>query len=526
MPREISDIRAAVLSWDAAAHDKSALLPTDIANGTIKFRDTTLLVRQSWIDLKNSILSGPAKGKHILLRGKAGRGKSSFVSYLIFAILLNARWSSTRSRDELVAGSEEQEPPERQIKRRRTSFEGEEERIRRLTNPVITFVTHGDEGSVTIRLSLDDMVVCQGAPAGSHYYINDYVSGGNTKFLGSFLTMGVTSKEKQKERFEKNLAEEGGTKFMMLSPSIEELRLMFDGLAEEDLNRRIEVVGHNPRLLEEMGGNEDTIVDDEFFEVVAQAAHEALGEDHPHFSWAIAKVVAVLRAEKKSGAVGSNMTLSSMFLDYIPSNVELPSSAHCFEEVSASRFMSFVHGKLVEHFKSSKDETLKALFGSSGLGQCHEYDCHQFLLRMTTNQTHLCWSATSKTWMPLVLGPSADIVHDRRRIIHVRTIKDIAKLGPSDYGLPSICNYPLIDSVLKPCTTTQMTISRRHRGAVNKLGQIKESMDLGDQTMKMIFFVTENNIYDFVFPTELPNVDLYVTVPVSNLTMEKANDIR
>lgn len=271
MPREISDIRAAVLSWDAAAHDKSALLPTDIANGTIKFGDTTLLVRQSWIELKNSILSGPAKGKHILLRGKAGRGKSSFVSYLIFAILLNARWSSTRSRDELLAGSEEQEPPERQIKRRMTSFEGDEERIRRRTNPVITFVTHGDEGSVTIRLSLDDMVVCQGAPAGSHYYINDYVSGGNTKFLGSFLTMGVTSKEKQKERFEKNLAEEGGTKFMMLSPSIEELRLMFDGLPEEDLNRLIEVVGHNPRLLEEMGGNEDTIVDDEFFEVVAQA---------------------------------------------------------------------------------------------------------------------------------------------------------------------------------------------------------------------------------------------------------------
>eukprot|EP00981_Chlorochromonas_danica_P015984 scaffold15077_cov527-Ochromonas_danica.AAC.1 len=204
----------------------------------------------------------------------------------------------------------------------------------------------------------------------------------------------------------------------------------------------------------------------------------------------------------------------------------MPSRAPCYEEVSASRFMSFVHGKLIEHFKSSKDETLKALFGSSGLGRCHEYDSHQFLLRMTTNQTHLCWSATSKTWTPLILGPIVGSVHDRRRIVRVRTIEDIKTLGPNDYGLPSICNYPLIDSILKPCTTTQMTISKRHRGAVNKLGQIKKSMDLGGQTMKMIFFVTENNVCDFVFPTELPNVDLYVTVPVNNLTMEKANDMR
>jgi hypothetical protein len=272
--------------------------------------------------------------------------------------------------------------------------------------------------------------------------------------------------------------------------------------------------------------------------VVTQAARATLGEEHPHCAWAIAKVVAVLQAETTSGAAAeaSNTTLSSMLLDYIPSNFTLsPSSPRCcFEEVSASRCMSFVHGTLVEHCQSRQDEARKAAwFGRAGLGPCHAFDCHQFLLRMTTRQTHFCWSATRESWIPLVLGPTADIdnnniAHDRRRrIVHVRTRDDLAKLTPSDYGLPSICNYPLIDSVLTPGLATHMAISKRHRGAVHHLRQSTESLQFGQPTMKMVFFVTENNLKDFVFPTDLPGVELYVTVPVaSDFTMEKATNMR
>jgi hypothetical protein len=112
--------------------------------------------------------------------------------------------------------------------------------------------------------------------------------------------------------------------------------------------------------------------------------------------------------------------------------------------------------------------------------------------------------------------------------VPVRTIEDIKKLGHNDYGLPSICNYPLIDSVLKPSITTQMTISKSHRGAIGKLNQIKRSMELENEQIKMIFFATENSAGAFVFPStsDLPNTDMYVTVPVFGLSAEKANELR
>lgn len=526
VPRVAVEIHNAVQQWDASKHNTADALPINTVNAKVQFGDTILLVRKDWIDLKKELLFGKNKKKIALLRGKAGRGKSSFVAYFMFSVLLEAKLNKGKPDAELLL--ENLAEGGHQSKRRRISMEKDDERLKRLRDPVITFVTHGDSDSVIVRLSLDGAVVCPSAPYGSHYYINDYISGGNAKYLGSYLTMGVTSQEKQKERFEKNLAEECGTKHMMLSPSVEELRLMFDDLDGQDLDHRIEVVGNNPRLLEEMGGPEDLIVDDELYDVVEEAARESLGEEHPYYGWAVAKVVSVLRAERKCGSSGSTMTLSSMFLDFIPSNIGLVLKGHCFEEVSSSRFMAFVHGKLIAHFKSSTDETLKALFGSSGIGQCHEYDCHQFLLRMTAGQSHLCWSASTEQWMPVTLGPITDTPHQRRKIVPVRTIEDIKKLGHNDYGLPSICNYPLIDSVLKPSITTQMTISKRHRGAIGKLNQIKRSMELENEQIKMIFFATENSAGAFVFPStsDLPYTDMYVTVPVFGLSAEKANELR
>jgi hypothetical protein len=259
-------------------------------NATIQFGDTILLVRKDWIDLRKELLRGRTKKKRALLRGKAGRGKSSFVAYFMFAVLLEAKLNRTRSDAELLLETLGDDDVH-QSKRRRVSLEKDDERLQRLRDPVITFVTHGDADSAIVRLCLEGAVMCPSAPAGSHYYINDYVSGGNAKFLGSYLTMGVTSQERQKERFEKNLAEECGSKHMMLSPSVEELRLMFDDLDGQDLDHRIEVVGNNPRLLEEMGGADDLIVYDEFYDVVEEAARESLGEDHPYYGWAVAKVV-------------------------------------------------------------------------------------------------------------------------------------------------------------------------------------------------------------------------------------------
>lgn len=58
----------------------------------ITFGPLTLLIREEWFNLKNNILALSPRAT-IFLRRTSGRGKSSFVYYLIYCILIAGKGS-------------------------------------------------------------------------------------------------------------------------------------------------------------------------------------------------------------------------------------------------------------------------------------------------------------------------------------------------------------------------------------------------------------------------------------------------
>ena len=62
------------------------------------------------------------------------------------------------------------------------------------------------------------------------------------------------------------------------------------------------------------------------------------------------------------------------------------------------------------------------------------------------------------------------------RKVLIRRIEDIGNLLRSDYGLPIISNFPLIDAVIQPNVLLQMTEGRSHKGAKTALESICEQL--------------------------------------------------
>jgi hypothetical protein len=163
------------------------------------------------------------------------------------------------------------------------------------------------------------------------------------------------------------------------------------------------------------------------------------------------------------------------------------------------------------------------LFGSSGVGNSFELDSHNFFAGLTS-LNHPC------QWELLQLGGTSP----RTKVICRNITSIAAKLDESKdvsrrYLMPSICNLALIDSVIPDDIVLQMTISKKHSGAMDRMGDIRE--ELGNPAaVLMIFVVPEDTIEDFSFPVELTQskyqyVHMYVTVP-KIMTIEEARIVK
>ena len=64
-----------------------------ILTGSVFWAEATtrLVIRQRWIEYRDRILRNSSKSRVVLLTGKSGRGKSVFLRYLIFYILLETK---------------------------------------------------------------------------------------------------------------------------------------------------------------------------------------------------------------------------------------------------------------------------------------------------------------------------------------------------------------------------------------------------------------------------------------------------
>ena len=92
----------------------------------------------------------------------------------------------------------------------------------------------------------------------------------------------------------------------------------------------------------------------------------------------------------------------------------------------------------------------------------------------------------------------------------IRTIEDIGELKTSEYGLPVIGNFALVDAVIQPNTLINFTISDKHKGAVDKLNDILEQLQ-DPENARIVIVTTHANLDRFHYMNELSTIRQYVT---------------
>jgi hypothetical protein len=430
-----------------------------------------ILVGDRWEELRDSILSGDHR--YVLLKGKSGRGKSVFLIYLIYFILNRARTNEDNNVSQHVK------------------------------NPVIIYV---DRLGVIHRVTLEKVEITTVANYfGAHYFFSDNVdiAQGN---LASQVCLGLTCGDKSKfKEFNKRMAEMNATSIVryMMSFSVEEMKALFNGkLNEEEIQFRFDVVGGNPRKFMQTSLLESI----HYFDIIHAALKLMFGQDYvPDDSgnvtekqrlgqWAERLIQHTLETSDDSDS-----TDSSLFKDYYFTG----NPNGMVRENYATTFMGIVGGGIYSHLKGNLNESLKRLFGISGFGNAFEFSCHGFILNSVSNE-RWCFNGNYET-VKLALGQQNKVL--------IRNVADIEHLKDGDYGLPTVCNFPLVDAVIKPDIVLQMTIGDRRERAIHRAGEIADAMGISTSQMKMVFVVPIDHIETFSFPPGLAemNVPMYLT---------------
>jgi hypothetical protein len=359
---------------------------------------------------------------------------------------------------------------------------------------------------VSLLLTLSGARTVASIPISVYYYIADIKGDENRTHLAQRFTMVVASDDAGKTEFRKRVKETGGTTFAMLSPTREQMHSIFkDTLSADEIDFRLDVVGCNPRELGTVS-DETCKPNPDFVGIVTDTCDEVLGctdDDPTHFKW----VMGVVMQSIETATVGENkITMTSLFREDIQEGRDLIS-------VFTSTFMCFLAGRIRDKFTTDTLGFLTMLFGRSGVGNCHEYDAHSFFCGLTS-ATHPCWRLADRKWvkLPLGAGPRQKVIFRNINSISNAMLKSVTV--PLRYLLPSITNLALIDSIIPASIpyVLQMTVSEKHRGATNRMADIRTQLGEPD-TVRMIFVVPEDVVAKFTFPTDMPEyVEMYVTV--------------
>lgn len=430
------------------------------------------------------ILSGKSHG---VISGKAGRGKSMFLLFLIFEILLCAR-SGTPS-----ALIENLEPP---------------------ADVVILYI---DRSRKRYRVTTQGIENYNGKAADITYCFSDNVDISDAK-VGSALTLAVTSGDTDVlKEFSKRLEGVGDEQARLYMPSLtmDEMAQVFPTLSQQEVQFKFDIVGGNPRKFQSTSyaapsskyGHVVVDVLDWLFgpsyipaNAGQQTAEQKLGR------WAIDLVLGVLNAALRSRAVPVGPAAdSSLFREDI---VRADYSQE--REDFSSRFLAIVASKLKEEFETDVIDSLKNLFGSSGMGNAFEYTSHVVLAN--ANAEHICLTSEG-TYVKVALG-------NRHKVL-IRNVADIANLQVGDRGVPTTCNFPFVDEVIPPNLGVQFTTGRTHKVPNTSGPQIIQALGLASWAEFMVVFVVPRNVLPlFRFPTNLGAMKMSVTVP--EVTTDKA----
>lgn len=421
-----------------------------------------LVIQPQWIQLYALLVNGDLT--HVLLEGKAGRGKSVFVRYMIIRMLEDPVIPNTATFAYAVKDSIE----------KYSIFWIEK------TNALVNVIK---------RISKEPT-----------YLFLDNVD--STLTMCGKLNIGLTSGDIEGLKdFRKTIshARHFGKSYAMLALDLKVMRLIFPALLTDDVQFRFDVLGGNPRLFLD---HEPVNVEEYNEQLISQELQSCFtmffGVTYNHLMetpeglrtrWAMCLIAKRVQQRKECD--------SSFFLaDF------LTDSGQCRVRF-ASTFLRLVAGALESKNDATLRDALMKIVGSSGLGHAHEYLSHKAFL------------AGEPTTTTFGLNTSQDVVElpvglYGRQVTLVRNIQDLTNLPLTAYGLPTISNFPAVDAILFP-NLLQMTISDTHDVAVGKLSKIADVFKVPLKDLNLIFVVESvKKAWTFKFPV-VQEINMFVT---------------
>lgn len=449
-----------------------------ILSGSVYWAESTtqLVIRESWITYRDMILSGSPCC--VNLKGKSGRGKSVFLRYLIFYILLEIGTVDATSRQE------------------------------HRTNPRIAFMDRDavlyyiTKDSITLYSDRYNLVAAVGLP---HFYFTDNVDVDSAS-AGSLVTMALSSGDTVVlKNFSKRMNEAriiNRLHLIMQGLDLDEMLLVFPDLTAEEVTFKFDVVGGNPRLACARISADGM---SQYYSYVKEVVDMMFPlENDRHRIWATDVACIALDNAKKNKA--DDALDSSTFREFVVTKFEVEAGSISYGEVFASTFMGFVASRIYNLDEETTKAMLLKLFGSAGTGVFFEYEAHMAFLKAKQDDVYNCFCQRTKTIVELCLGGG--------NLKLIRNIKDLELLQDGDCGIPTVSNFPIIDRALFRTTKfgLQMTTGFTHVCGVKNLPAMLTAFKVQNQEdFSIVFVVPKDNLGQFVFPTNLGNVSLYLT---------------
>lgn len=422
-----------------------------------------LVIQPQWLQLYAQIIDGAQT--HVLLEGKAGRGKSVFLRYMILRMLEDPAIPNEATFAYVVKDS------------------------------------MGDSRTFWIAKNGFDVKVEVHIPERPDYLLLDNVDSA-LNMRGEKLNLGLTSGDREVlKEFRKRVAEAGelGKYHAMQAPDLEVMRLMFPTLS--DLQFRFDVLGGNPRRFRDV---EPASVSQEIEQLVYQELQNCIfmffGAAYDHK----VNTAEGLRARWAMSVIAKEVQQSAD-CDSSLFRAEFATDGGRCQERFASSFLRLVAGALDSKHDASLRDALKRIVGSSGLGYAHEYLSHAAFL--AGDPATITFGLNTNTVRAVVELPAGLY---GRAVTLVRNIPDLKNLPGTTYGLPTISNFPAVDAIVST-NLLQMTISDKHGGAVDKLPDIASALGVQEKDLLLIFVVESvEKAWAFKFPV-LPGIRMLVT---------------
>jgi hypothetical protein len=268
-----------------------------------------------------------------------------------------------------------------------------------------------------------------------------------------------------------------------------QLLLLFCSLLEA-LTFRFNVFGGKLRFLLD-SGNSKPVKDKVLKTIVTDSLNfffpDASEEDK---KWAVAVLLDLISSKKKNEERKQELTLSNLFFS-IADDSET--------KVFCSTFMGILASRLLKATETSIITSLKKVIGCGGIGNASEFCFHENIIHCGTpfygivNDEDLSVTSFDLTGM---------------RVKNIQTLEGIEAIGNNEYGIPTISNFPVIDSVAMKDNSYycfQSTISLTHGLEVPKWEEIFSILKKKPECRVYFVWVLDTaNIELFSFNASLP----------------------